>query len=289
MMMSVSLEAQYEKYKTKLVPFAYNIIGDSLAAEDVVQEILNTYFLNDRAHIQEPDKYLMRSVINRSINAKKSIQVTKKQYIGQWLPVPIHTDESIYRDIDRHRILDYSLLVLLEKLNPKERAVFILKESFDFEHSEIAEVLQISVENSRQLYKRARQKLESGGLKASGDKVTADATIKKLTEAILRADVENVKALLAAHVQSYSDGGDMKAAPNIIVGAENVSKFLKALYGKYFHAGTVITLQELNHTPALVFRLGNIIYRCILFEVVNGAIENVYIIVNPAKLRGLTK
>lgn len=284
------IEAQYRKYKTRLVPFAYNIIGDSLAAEDVVQEILNTYFLNDHAHIQEPDKYLMRSVINRSINAKKSINVKKQQYIGQWLPVPVHTDEEIYRGIDKRHILDYSLLVLLEKLNPRERAVFILKESFDFEHGEIAEVLEITAENSRQLYKRGRQKLETGGLiKPSADKVTTDVTLKNLTEAILRADIENVKALLSAHVQSYSDGGDMKAARNIIVGRDHVSKFIKALWGKYFHPGTVVTSEKLNHSPALVFRLGDLIYRCILFDMHDGVIANVYIITNPSKLRALIK
>lgn len=283
------IEAQYRKYRAQLVPYAYNIIGDSLAAEDVVQEILNAYFLNDRTHIQDPDRYLMRSVINRSINVKKNINARKKQYIGQWLPVPVTTDEEIYRGLDKHHILDYSLLVLLEKLNPRERAVFILKESFDFEHGEIAEVLEITVENSRQLYKRGRQKLETGGLiRSSSEKVTTDATIKKLTEAILRADIENVKALLAAHVQSYSDGGDMKAARNIINGRDHVSKFLKALFGKYYHPGTVVTSEKLNHNHALVFRLGDLIYRCILFDVHDGLIANVYIITNPS-LRPLIK
>jgi RNA polymerase sigma-70 factor (ECF subfamily) len=284
-----SIEAQYRKYRTQLVPYAYNIIGDSLAAEDVVQEILNTYFLNDRAHIQDPDRYLMRSVINRSINAKKHISAKKQQYIGQWLPVPVHTDEDIYKGMDKQHILDYSLLVLLERLNPRERAVFILKESFDFEHSEIAEVLEITTEHSRQLYKRGRQKLESGGLKPSPQNVKTDATVKKLTDAILRADVENVKALLAADVQSYSDGGDVKAARNIIVGGDHVSKFLKALYSKYFHPGTIVTSEELNHSPALVFRIGDLIYRCIMLDIHDGVIENVYIISNPSKLRSLVK
>lgn len=284
-----SIETQYLKYKKQLVPYAYNIIGDSLAAEDVVQEILNAYFLNDRAHIQEPDKYLMRSVINRSINAKKTINAKKQQYIGQWLPVPVHTDEDIYRGMDKQHILDYSLLVLLERLNPRERAVFILKESFDFEHSEIAEVFDMTAENSRQLYKRGRQKLEAGGLRPSADTVATDATLKKLTDAILRADVEDVKALLAAHVQSYSDGGGVKAARNIIIGRDHVSKFLKALYGKYFHPGTMVTLEELNHSPALVFRLGDLIYRCIVVDIRDGVIENVYIITNPSKLRSLVK
>lgn len=284
------IEAQYREYRTHLVPYAYSIIGDSLAAEDVVQEILNSYFLNDHAHIQQPDKYLMRSVINRSINAKKSIRAKRQQYIGQWLPVPVHTDEEIYRGIDKRHILDYSLLVLLENLNPRERAVFILKESFDFEHAEIAEVLEITVENSRQLYKRGKQKLKTGDLiKSSADRITTNATLKKLTEAILQADIEQVKALLSAHVQSHSDGGDMKAARNIIVGRDHVSKFIKALWGKYFHPGTVVTSEKLNHSPALVFRLGDLIYRCIVFDIHDGVIANVYIITNPSKLRSLIK
>lgn len=284
-----SIEAQFRKYRTKLVPYAYNIIGDSLAAEDVVQEILNAYFLNDHAHIQDPDRYMMRSVINRSINVKKSINANKQRYIGQWLPAPIHTDAEIYREIDKRHILDYSLLVLLESLNPRERAVFILKESFDLEHNEIAEVLDITVENSRQLYKRGRKKLETGGLKSSYNKVTADATLKKLTEAILRADIENVKSLLASHVQSYSDGGDMKTAPNIIVGRDNVAKLLKALYGKYFYPGTVVTTERLNDQPALIFRLGDLVYRCMMLDIRDGVVENVYNINNPAKLRSLVK
>ncbi len=125
------------KTQDATVSLRCNIIGDSLTAEDVVQEILNACFLNDRTHIEDPDRYLMRSVINRSINARKPIKARKQQHIGQWLPVPVHTDEEIYSGIDKHQILEYSLLMLLEKLNARERAVFILKESFNFDHGEI--------------------------------------------------------------------------------------------------------------------------------------------------------
>lgn len=284
--MELDLEVKYTQFRTRLVPYAYSIIGDSMAAEDVVQEILNKYFLNPNSLVDNPDSYLLRSVINRAINARKSIQISKK-YIGHWLPVPVHTDERVYRDADKKQILDYSLLVLLERLNPKERAVFILKESFDFEHSEIAETLGTTVENSRQLYKRGREKLGSGIRKTSGNADGDAVTVRKLTDAILDADVERVKALLAADVRSVSDGGEMKAAPNIILGRDNVTKFLKAVYGKYYHPDSRITFEELNHCPAVVYRIGDVIYRCLICETKAGVIENIYIIVNPAKLRGL--
>jgi RNA polymerase sigma factor (sigma-70 family) len=283
----VELESVYQQYQAELFPYAYNIIGDSLAAEDVVQEILNFYFLNSNEHVQNQKSYLIRSVINRSINTKKSIQVDKK-YIGHWLPVPMHTEDNIYREIDKNPILNYSLLVLLERLNPKERAVFILKESFDFAHSEIAEVLGSTVENSRQLYKRARQKLELEEGKSFNSKNKHDAILNQLTDAILNADIEKVKQLLSDNVQSLSDGGyTMRAAPNIINGKENVSRFLRAMYGKYYLEGSAATFEELNHSPAIVFRVNNVIYRCIIFDISDGVIENVYIIVNPDKLRAL--
>jgi RNA polymerase sigma factor (sigma-70 family) len=281
------MDQQYKKYRATLVPYAYNITGDLPAAEDVVHEVLNSYFMNDRKDIESPEKYLMRAVINRSINAKKSIDSMKRNYIGQWLPVPVNTEESIYKEIDKQSILDYSLLVLLEKLNPKERAVFILKESFDFDHRDIAEILDITAESSRQLYKRGREKLQSVRRNLTPVRTAANSTLKQLTEAILSADVESVKALLSADVQSYSDGGDIKAARNIIVGRDNVTKFLQALYGKYFHPDTVVTAEEFSLMPALIFRREGIVYRCVLFDIADGVIENVYILTNPLKLRAL--
>ena len=130
-----------------------------MAAEDIVQEVLNHHFLNSRDHIENPDHYLIRSVINRAINQKNLLRNKMEQYPGRWLPAPVVTEEGIYAGADRARILHYSLLVLLERLNAKERAVFILKETFDFTHEEIAEILNISTEHSRQLFKRGKKKI----------------------------------------------------------------------------------------------------------------------------------
>lgn len=281
-----NVESQFTEFQSALLPFAYNILGDSMEAKDVVHEILNHFFLTSTEHIQNPKSYLVRSVINRSISEKKRIQREKKKYLGEWLPTPVNQDAGIYHLVDRNRIINYSLLVLLERLNPKERAVFILVESFDFAHKEVAEVLNITVEYSRQLYKRARQKLEPDVSKPFRLNEHSKVVVEKLTEAILTADVEKVKQLLADEVRSVSDGGNVtSAARKVLVGKDHVAKFLQAIYGKYLPKGTESTLTEINHQPALVFKVNGSIFRCMILEIHENAIVNIFIIVNPDKLQ----
>ncbi|MBI1769390.1 MAG: RNA polymerase subunit sigma-70 [Bacteroidetes bacterium] len=282
------VESQFAEFQSALLPFAYNILGDSMEARDVVQEILNHYFLSDTGHIQNPKAYLVRSVINRSITEKKRIQLEKKKYLGEWLPVPVNHEAGIYRLADRDRIINYSLLVLLERLNPKERAVFILIETFDFAHKEVAEVLNTTVENSRQLYKRARQKLEPDIRKTVILNEQSKIVIEKLTEAIMLADVEKVKQLLSDEVRSVSDGGNKaRAARKVLVGRDHVARFLQAIYGKYFLEGSESFMTEVNHSPAIIFKQNGAVYRCMIFEISRGAIDNLYIIVNPDKLQSI--
>jgi RNA polymerase sigma factor (sigma-70 family) len=277
--------SQFAEFQSALLPFAYNILGDSMEAKDVVQEILNHYFLSDTGHIQNPKAYLVRSVINRSITEKKRIQLEKKKYTGEWLPAPVNQEAGIYQLADRDRIINYSLLVLLERLNPKERAVFILIETFDFAHKEVAEVLDTTIENSRQLYKRARQKLEPDIHKPIILNEQSKIVIEKLTEAILMADVEKVKQLLSDDVRSISDGGNKaRAARKILIGRDHVARFLQAIYGKYLPEDSESYITQINHRPAIIFKQNGAVYRCMIFEIREGAIDTIYIIVNPDKL-----
>lgn len=279
-------ETQFRKFRGKLLPYAYNILGDSMEAEDVVQEILNNYFLGPSDHIQTPENYLIRSVINRSINEKKKQKVRLAEYPGQWLPIPVNTEEDVYQYADRSKLLHYTLLVLLERLNPKERAIFILKESFDFSHSEVAEMLNVTVENSRQLYKRAKQKLEPDIHYSLSTDQSGEYILHQLTESILQADIEKVKQLLSDDVKMVSDGGPKtSAARNVISGKDDASKLLKAIYGKYFPEGSCIEFTSFNHQPAILYKKDSVTYRCILFEIGNGLIQRMYIIVNPDKLQ----
>lgn len=283
-MKQYTMDQGYEYFQSKLFPFAYNVIGDTQEAEDVVQEILNHHFLVPNEEIIDPERYLIRSVINRSINAKKRLKARKETYNGQWLPVPVRTEESFTAELDRKNILDYSLLVLLERLSPKERAVFILKESFDFSHVEIGEILDFPEENSRQLYRRGKKKLADE--RPVTPKQPDHTSVKHLTEAILARDLDRVKELLAENIQSFSDGGpNMRAARNVISGRHDVGRFLMALYDKYFLPGSDVAFATFNHNPGLVFSFEGNVYRCITFQINEGGIEAVYIVINPDKLR----
>ena len=131
-----------------LTSYAYNILGSYEDAKDIVQDVLLEMINRTGADIQNEKAYLTRSVINRAINARNRLQKMQSGYPGNWLPEPVAT-ETADGDLNQKDILSYSLMVLLEKLDAKQRAVFILKEAFSYSHEEIAEVLDISVENSK--------------------------------------------------------------------------------------------------------------------------------------------
>lgn len=282
-----NLASILDHYRSTLFPYAYNILGDLMEAEDTVQETLNKYFLSSHEHVENQDGYLVRSVINRAINQKQLLRNRMEQYPGHWLPTPVFTEEGIYARADSRHILNYSLLVLLERLNPKERAVFILKETFDFSHPEIGDMLGITEESSRQLLKRGKEKVGSG----ARETVSADKSkilLGQLTDAILGADIEKVKSLLAADIRTISDGGSkVSAARNIISGKEGASKLLKAIYSKYMLPGATTTFTTMNHRPAILYLHEGRIFRIIVFEMDENYIEKIFIMVNPDKLQAL--
>ena len=141
----------------KLFPYAYNILGNIGDCQDVIQEVLIKFNEKEGCSISNPNAYLIKSVINQAINLKKKNDRERQQKIT--LPEPIVTNQGESK-IELDEILNYSMLVLLDTLNTKERAVLLLKEAFDYEHDDIAEILEISVENSRQILTRAKKKLK---------------------------------------------------------------------------------------------------------------------------------
>ena len=283
------LDSLLSYYKSKLKPYAYNIIGDSLAAEDLVHEVLNHYFIETPTHIKQPENYLIRAVINNAINQKSLLRTKLETYPGTWLPSPVFTDEDIYTKADQEGILNYSLMVLLENLNAKERAVFILKETYEYSHDEIGSILNIKTEHSRQLLKRSKEKLtQHTPISPFSKSSDQQKTINQLTEAILTNDLDRVKDVLSENVKSISDGGSkVSAARKTLIGPDRVSRFLRAIYGKYMPRSTSIEYTTINHLPAITFILNDNIFRCMLFDFSKDKVEHIYIIVNPDKLEML--
>jgi len=279
------ISRQIEHYRSKLIPYAYNIIGDYMEAEDVVHEVLNRFFLDTGLSIEKPDQYLKRAVINRSINQKKLLRKQLEKYPGEWLPSPVATAPDMPSPIERKHLLDYALLVTLERLNSKQRAVFILKEAFDYPHQEIADILDISIDNSRQLLKRSKEKIATKQTAVEAISVKDYSKVADLAEAIMEGEMKVVTRLLSDEVRSISDGGPKQsAARNIITGKERVYKLMKAVYGKYMPDNACSIITSVNHQPAILYHLNGLVFRCIVFEISSNKVQNIYIIINPDKL-----
>jgi RNA polymerase sigma factor (sigma-70 family) len=277
-----------EDARNLLISYAYNILGSYEEAKDIVQDAylktLDTAFDD----IENKKAYLIRTVINLSINQKKRQQKLVSQYPGEWLPEPVATERADTA-ITKKEILSYSLMVLLEKLNTKQRAVFILKEAFDYDHKEIASVLDITEEYSRKIFSRAKQQLKEPD--------TFDSTaipnhyLDKYIDVISHADIERLEHLLKNDVVAVSDGGGkVAAASHPIYGRPHVIKFIMGVYQKFYSGeDTRIEKSIINHLPALLYYKDDKLSNCQIFDFEDGVVSHIYFIRNPDKLQSLEK
>jgi RNA polymerase sigma factor (sigma-70 family) len=268
-----------------LFPYAYNILGSVEDAKDVIQDVLTNYIARSPGDVEDEKNYLIRSVINRAINAKKR----KRKVIGPseiWLPEPVATDDAADRNLYLKDILSYSLLVLLEKLNATERAVFILKESFDYTHQEIAAVLSIAEDHSRKLLSRARTKLFKPGPSAKDRDAHTSALLQRYMDAIQRRDVATLESLLSAEIAYYADGGpNIQVVKKICIGVPDVAELVIMAYHR-FQARLTVRLTWVNFQPAFVFYDGDLLAVCQVFHLdKDGKIVQINTLVGPEKLR----
>lgn len=202
-----------------LFGMAYNMLAIVEEAEDIVQDVYEKYL--SVKEVREPKAYLGRMVLNRSIDRLNELKQQRENYKGHWLPEPYLTFEP-----DATPTVEYGLLVLLERLNPSERAVFILRESFSEEYHAIAELTGFSAEHCRQLLHRAHEKLER-----NSSHLVDPAKRLELTEAFLYAlhsrDLNSLGQLLRNDIALFNDGGGKRAAAlKPLFGLQKVLKFL---------------------------------------------------------------
>jgi len=267
-----------------LTSYAYNILGSYEDAKDIVQDVMLEMINRSGMEITNEKAYLTRSVINRAINARNRLQKMQSGYPGNWLPEPVAT-ESADGELHQKDILSYSLMVLLEKLDAKQRAVFILKEAFSYEHDEIAEVLDISVENSRKILSRARAALQNGSVHEAVK--TPTDYLDKYIDTIRSGDIKKLEQLLTKDIVVVSDGGGkVAAALNPLIGIESASQFLAGVYNKFYQRAS-FKKGLVNHHPALFYYHEDQLVTCLIFEWKNELINRVYIMRNPDKLGGL--
>lgn len=274
-------------YQQILFPYAYNILGSAEDAKDAIQDVLSNYVATPREGVENEKNYLIKSVINHSINLRNRRK--KLSYGEVWLPEPVAT-ELADTNINLKDIVSYSLLILLEQLNPKERAVFILKEGFGYSHQEISEVLSGTVELSRKLLSRAKSKLSQSKhpVKLHREPVPSEI-LEKYVNTIRGGDTERLEDLLAEDITFYADGGGkVNVVKKICTGMHEVADLLLYVYNK-FESDSSITAATVNHQPALLFYVDGKLLSCQVLGIspLTGEIYQISTVVDPDKLKNI--
>lgn len=266
----------------KLFPYAYNILGNIDDCQDVIQDVLIKFNEKEVSSISNQNAYLIKSVINQAINLKKKNDRERQQKIV--LPEPIVTNQGESK-IELDEILNYSMFVLLDTLNTKERAVFLLKEAFDYEHDEIAEILEVSAENSRQILTRAKKKLKLRKPEIATSPAKDRKYLEKYVSAIRKGDVKTLEQMLSDEVQVLADAGNkLQVIAELTSGIDDTIKLMTYVYENH-QKDLEIKIEEINHQFALLFYRGTTLKNCQIFELnPYGKITNIFSVVDPEKL-----
>ncbi|MEV5204116.1 sigma-70 family RNA polymerase sigma factor [Streptomyces sp. NPDC087769] len=202
--------------RPRLFGIAYRVLGSTVEAEDVVQEVWLRWQKTDRSAVVSPAAFLSSATTRLAINVAQSARVRRETYIGPWLPEPIDTSSDPEAGAQQAEDLELALLLVLERLTPTERAAYVLREAFDYSYADIAGMLQLSVVNVRKIVSRARKHLTA----EQRERVDV-AEHRRLLEAFVAAartgDTASLEALLTPNAVSLSDGNGIRVAARVPV------------------------------------------------------------------------
>jgi RNA polymerase sigma-70 factor, ECF subfamily len=286
----VSLVEEFEELRPLLFAIAYRILGSVSEAEDAVQEA----WLRLAATPTQPvsTRAFLSAVVTRiSIDVLRSARSRREEYVGSWFPEPVLTDP--YDDPERSAELADSLsmaaLLLLERLSPIERAVFVLRDVFGFSFREIAAVVGRSEAACRQLAVRARRHMDAGKPRFDADRKERDELAARFFDALGKGNIDGLRELLAADIaMTWDGGGTTRQRASGILGAEKVARMLAATFPWFVRIGVVVDPHEVNGHPGAIFRdRNNMLIGVLTMDILDGRIQTVRSVVNPDKLRHL--
>ena len=278
---------EFAELRPLLFSIAYRILGSVSEAEDAVQET----WLRFEASPTQPasTKSFLSTVVTRiAIDVLRSARVRREEYVGPWFPEPLLADpyEDPARSVELADSVSTAALLLLERLSPLERAVFVLREVFDYGFPEIASAVGRSEDACRQLAVRARRHMNAGRPRFEADRKERAELADRFFEALREGDVLGLQQLLAADVSMVGDGGGK--APQLaraIAGADKVARLLAAVFPELARIGLTTEPREINGQPGAIFRDrdGKVLQTMVL-DVLDGQIQAIRLVVNPDKL-----
>jgi RNA polymerase sigma-70 factor (ECF subfamily) len=278
---------EFQQLRPMLFAIAYRLLGSVAEAEDAVQESWLRY---EKVSTQpsSPKAYLSAVVTRVSLDVLRSARVRRESYVGEWFPEPLLDD--LYEDPQRSAELADSVsmaaLLLLERLTPLERAVFVLREVFAFPYPEVAAAVGRSEAACRQLAARARRHVELGRPRFDADRRERDELAARFFEALKDGDMDGLRELLAADVQMVGDGGGKAPAfARAVVGADNVARVLAMAFPALAAIEGTVERREVNGQPGAVLRdRDDRVVGTMSLDVLGGRIQTIRSVANPDKL-----
>ncbi|WP_225808598.1 RNA polymerase sigma factor SigJ [Streptomyces spinosus] len=299
MALTVSDVERFEAARPRLEAIAYRLLGSASEAEDAVQETFLRWQAAGAGHVEVPEAWLTKVLTNLCLNQLTSARARRETYVGQWLPEPLLAGDPMLGPADtaeQRESVSYAVLTLLERLTPGERAVYVLREAFDYPHREIAGILDISEAASQQILHRAKKHVADGKARIEIDEAAARRIVEEFLAAATSGRTEPLVRLLTQDAVSIGDGGGkVPARTKAFEGALAVATFMRGL----FKPGTAkrnlvggspgIYATTANGEPAVVAVLDGRVIGVICLEVTADGIRAFRGQANPDKLERATR
>jgi RNA polymerase sigma-70 factor (TIGR02957 family) len=284
----------FEVQRPRLFWLAYRLLGSASEAEDAVQDAYLRLHAADSALIESLPAWLTKAVTNLCLNRLTSARARREVYPGPWLPEPVLTDDRTLgpqETAEQRESVSIALLSLMEKLSPTERAAFVLREAFAYSHFEIAEILEMSEANVRQLYRRARQRLGEPRPRFQPDRAQWRRLVDRFFTAATAGDVAGLVEILTDDVTSTADGGGkVAAARRPVSGRDRTANYVGRVFSRNISQLRLrLDVAEVNGEPALLAFDGDTLSGVLLFEITGDRIAALRILANPDKLRFLAE
>ncbi|MFI8279577.1 RNA polymerase sigma-70 factor [Streptomyces sp. NPDC085929] len=283
----------FHQHRNLLFSVAYRFLGTAADAEDAVQDAWIKWSAADRSQVADPKAYLTRIVSNLALERLRSTRYKRETYVGPWLPEPILTGGDAAEAVTDAESVSMAMLVVLETLSPLERAVFVLREVFDFSHAEIAEAVERSEAAVRQAAHRAREHVRARRPRFPTDRSRQREVTERFFAASTGGDVNALMELLSPDVTLWTDGGGkVHQALRPVVGASTVAAWFAAIgtvtYQGIEPADMNAELVEINGGPGMLFSGPNRVIATVTFDFdADGRITAIHNVANPDKLRAI--
>lgn len=279
----------FENMRGRLIGLAYRMLGSMADAEDAVQDTFVKWQDADRARIANPEAYLTTVCTNRCLDYLKAAHRKRVDYVGPWIPEPLQIDAGTdpEADLERAQSLTTAFLLLLERLTPKERAAYLLREVFGKSYGEVSEILGLSEASCRQLVSRAGRFVRSQASRSAPTPEQQDVFLKAFLSAVETGSPDELADVLAESVQLRTDSGGKAAAISRVIEGQEVVNFITRAISRLWVRDQIVELQINGMRGLAQLEDGRIVTAMTLGFTDEGKVDQIYIVRNPEKLERL--